>query len=199
MRRADNHNTTVNFEEFPPQIVCPVYPPDPGASAPFMDPTLLKRPARKQVCTICCVMMYYFHVSEGTFILLQFYFFISIWNSLCIYFIIQLSNFVTSFEYLLFDCTVINACLAKVSAMSYYEDHPSDGQDYNIWYHKRPGYRREKFEERYWSFHYWNIAPLSVLFLLFCVSFCSLPSLLPPSLFPSFPPSLPSSCSLSVA
>jgi len=36
----------------------------------------------------------------------------------------------------------------QVSAMTYYEDHPTDGQDYNIWYHKRPGYRREKFEER---------------------------------------------------
>jgi hypothetical protein len=36
----------------------------------------------------------------------------------------------------------------QVSEMSYYEDHPTDGQDYNIWYHKRPGFRREKWEDR---------------------------------------------------
>eukprot|EP00026_Physarum_polycephalum_P006578 Phypoly_transcript_06626.p1 GENE.Phypoly_transcript_06626~~Phypoly_transcript_06626.p1 ORF type:complete len:581 (+),score=104.13 Phypoly_transcript_06626:41-1744(+) len=56
---------------------------DLGGSAPYMDPALLKRPARKQV-----------------------------------------------------------------SNRSYFEDHPSDGQDYNIWYHKRPGFRQDKFEER---------------------------------------------------
>ena len=33
--------------------------------------------------------------------------------------------------------------------MTYVEDHASDGQDYNIWYHKRPGYRRENFDDRY--------------------------------------------------
>jgi hypothetical protein len=36
----------------------------------------------------------------------------------------------------------------QVNSMTYVEDHASDGQDYNIWYHKRPGYRRENFDDR---------------------------------------------------